>query len=133
MNGELADADLDEALDDAIYGFDAARLQMLLDRYGVDPNHLIDGMPMLHSALDAEVDRGIGDENYLPTGACMVVLIEAGADVSSVYLGENVLEKIGDYSGLATLREAVEHAIRERELHERRRADEAGGHHGASD
>lgn len=73
---------LDEALEDAIYGFDAARLRSLIKQHSVDPNRRVGaldgGMPLLRIALDAEWERGVNDESYLPNGDCVVALVELG-------------------------------------------------------
>ncbi len=109
---------LDEALEDAIYGFDAARLRSLIEQHSVDPNRRVGaldgGMPLLRIALDAEWERGVNDESYLPNGDCVVALVELGADLDAIYLGTTTSHEIATTPAYALLRHRVEDALRAR-------------------
>jgi hypothetical protein len=114
----LSGARLNEALEAAIYGFDADRLRALIEQYSVDPSHRTGtfdgGMPLLRIALDAEWERGVDDESYLPQGDCVVVLIEMGADPTATCLGTTTLEKLDSAPAFAVLRHRVDVALRDR-------------------
>jgi hypothetical protein len=107
-----SDEELDEAIDDAIFRFDAERLHVLLVTFGVDPNRRIGlgEIPLLHLALDAETDRGIGEPGYVPAGSCFSVLLDAGGDPRSIHLGQSVIQKVGTWRGLSGLRVLLEQA-----------------------
>jgi hypothetical protein len=115
---KLSENELDDELDDAICAFDADRLRLLLRRYSVDPNRrtgtLDGGMPLLHSALDAEWHRGVNDETYVPLGDCLVALIDAGADPTVMYLGHTVLDDLRTYGAYAVMRDRAEAALQRR-------------------
>jgi hypothetical protein len=110
-----SEEELDELLDDAIYAFDAELLNNLLRRYSVDPNRRIDGVPMLHLALDAETERGIGEPGYRPTGRCLEVLIDAGADPFVSYLDETVDEWMTASPAVAEVQCVIERALSRRD------------------
>jgi hypothetical protein len=112
----LEGAALDAALESAIYGFDADRLQRVIEQCSVDPSHriggLTDGMPLLRVALDAEWERGVSDDSYVPVGDCVVALIELGADPNATYLGTTTLHELASAPAFALLRHRVEVALR---------------------
>jgi len=114
----LAGSALDEALEDAIYGFDVDRLRALMKQHAVDPNRRIGtfdgGMPLLRIALDAEWERGVNDESYLPHGDCVVALVELGADPNAIYVGTTASHELAITPAYALLRHRVEAALRGR-------------------
>lgn len=71
-------------------------------------------MPLLRIALDAEWERGVNDELFVPHGDCVVALIELGADPNARYLGTTASYELANTPAFALLRHRVEAVLRAR-------------------
>lgn len=79
-----------DAVEHLVYHLDAVGLSQILAKHAISPDLLLQpgNMPLLHAAIDAEVERGInGPQPYEATGAVVEVLLGMGADPQVRYLG----------------------------------------------
>jgi hypothetical protein len=105
-------AAVEEELDDAMWALDWRRLQELMAIHAVDPNYRIETMPLVHRALDSEVELGknavdSGNKDYVPTGDCLRVLLQLGADPQAEYLGQTLIETVAMHPALEHISEKI--------------------------
>jgi transcriptional regulator with XRE-family HTH domain len=78
-----------EALFDLVYEEDADAVAAFMDAKPISPNVLLPlgGMPLLHAAVNSEVEKGTHDPNYRPTDSIIRTLLTRGSYIAAEYSG----------------------------------------------
>ena len=65
-----------------------------MDAYRISPNVSlpIDDMPLLHAAVNSEVERVAHETDYTPTDRTIRLLLKRGSNTATEYLGRTAAE-----------------------------------------
>jgi hypothetical protein len=82
-----------EALFDLVYDADAEAVATFLDVHRISPNiHLpLGDLPLLHAAVDAELEKAVDAPTYMPTDRMVRMLVERGSDPRVEHLGDTAV------------------------------------------